>query len=52
MTEMRTLRRCDWCEFKTLCILDITGGDPMSLAKEEFATRLSREEREKQVFED
>ena len=52
MTEMRALRRCDWCEFKTLCTLDITGGDPMSLAKEEFATRLSREEREKQVYKD
>jgi hypothetical protein len=38
-TQMRRMRRCDWCEFKHICMAEITGADPSGIVKELYKGR-------------
>jgi hypothetical protein len=40
--EPRYSRRCDWCDYKKACAVNITGGDVEGILKEEYSTREER----------
>ncbi|MCH8026204.1 MAG: PD-(D/E)XK nuclease family protein [Chloroflexi bacterium] len=44
-TEMRRSRKCDWCDFRSICTAEITGADIEGVKQELFTVRPTEQER-------